>query len=105
VRFIKRKDKASPMLYQALVNNENLTTVKFRWFRPKVRAAGEEHYYTIELENASVCELQDVLPDTLDPNFASAQPREVVALTYQKITWTWELTGMTSYDDWTAPVA
>jgi type VI secretion system secreted protein Hcp len=104
IRFVKRKDKASPQLYQALVNNENLTKVVFKWFRPKVRAQGEEHYYTVELLNASVCELQDVLPDTLDPQYANATPRETVGLTYQTITWTWVLTGVTATDDWLSPV-
>jgi len=99
VRFVKRKDKASPQLYQALCENENLTKVVFKWYRPKVRASGEEHFYTVELKNASVTEIEDVLPDTLEQS--SSTPRETVQMTYQSITWTWVLTGLTSYDDWT----
>jgi type VI secretion system secreted protein Hcp len=104
VKFVKRKDKASPQLFQALVENELLTQVVFKWYRPKVKASGEEHYYTVELTDASISEIEDVLPDTLSPEHANATPRESIALTYQSITWTWVLTGVTAKDDWTAPV-
>lgn len=86
-------DKATPLLYRALVNNENLTRVILTFYRPD-RDGVPQIYYTVELRNASVVTISDRLLNT-----------EQVSFTYQTIIWTWTDGGITAEDDWEAPEA
>lgn len=85
-------DKATPLLYKALVMNENLTRVLLTFYRPD-RDGLPQLYYTVELRNANVVTVSDRLLNT-----------EQVSFTYQKIIWTWTDGGITAEDDWEAPV-
>lgn len=85
-------DKATPLLYNALVMNENLTRVLLTFYRPD-RDGVPVVYYTVELRNANVVTISDRLLNT-----------EQVSFTYQKIIWTWTEGGITAQDDWEAPV-
>jgi type VI secretion system secreted protein Hcp len=83
----KRIDKSSPVLLNALFNNENLPSVTVTLTRAGTAVA------TVKLTNASVSgrsEKGDI---------------EVISLTYQKIEWTWIDGGISAVDDWEAPVA
>lgn len=86
-------DKATPLLYNALVMNENLTRVILTFYRPD-RDGVPVVYYTIELRDANVVTISDRLLNT-----------EQVSFTYQKIIWTWTEGGITAEDDWEAPVS
>jgi type VI secretion system secreted protein Hcp len=85
--FTKQLDKTSPLLLNALVTNETLTSVLIGLLRNGQQVA------TIKLTNASVADYTDH-GDT-----------EHWSLTYQKIEWTWVDGGITASDDWEAPVA
>lgn len=85
--FTKQLDSTTPLLLNALVTNENLTSVLIGLLRNGQQVA------TIKLTNASVADYTDH-GDT-----------EHWALTYQKIEWTWVDGGITASDDWEAPVA
>jgi type VI secretion system secreted protein Hcp len=105
IKLTKRVDKATPLLYAALVNNESLK-LKVKFYRSDPTGTGSEiNYYTIELENAHVAEITDAYrypmsaADLNDDHY----PLEVVQFTYQKIVWTWNDGGVTGTDDWTAP--
>jgi type VI secretion system secreted protein Hcp len=104
----KDVDKSSPLLWNALTNNENLTTWSLQCFMPAVAAAGgtalEKQFYTIALTNANVAGIYEFMPDNLDPAKQSLSLREQVTFSYQKITWTWVDGGITASDDWEAPV-
>src|SRR5947207_9637941 len=82
----KELDKSTPLLAQALVTNENLTSVLFTFYR------GGNAYMTVKLTNASIS-------DRLEHGAT-----EQISFTYQKITWTWIDGGITAEDDWEAPV-
>jgi len=77
----------TPLLLNALVNNENLTSVLIGLLRNGQTVA------TIKLTNASAAQY-DEHGDTV-----------TVAFTYQKIEWTWVDGGVTAEDDWEAPVS
>ncbi len=93
ITITKCVDKATPLLYNVLVNNENLTTVTFRFYRT-AGDGGVEQYYTVELVNAAIAGIESAGRDT-----------EKVSFVYQKITWTWEDGGITAEDDWESPVS
>jgi type VI secretion system secreted protein Hcp len=100
ITIIKPIDKSTPLLMNALVTNENLTTIKFRMFT--VDAAGTTNYFTVELVNASVA---DILHESVGVGgSADPAPREHVSFVYQTIIWTFENGGITAQDDWTSPV-
>ena len=51
ITIVKPVDKSSPLLYRALVNNEQIFELSIEFWRPT--ESGKEHqYYTIKLNNA-----------------------------------------------------
>jgi type VI secretion system secreted protein Hcp len=85
---------ATPLLMNALVTNENLTSVVISFFKPGTTTVGT----IVKLTNASVADFSHSCMAT----YASC---EIVAFTYQKIEWTWVDGGTTSSDDWEPPNA
>jgi type VI secretion system secreted protein Hcp len=75
-----------PKFINALVSNENLTSVLIGLLRNGAQVA------TIKLTNASVSD------------YLQTDQGAQVTFTYQKITWTWVDGGITATDDWEAPV-
>ncbi len=104
----KPVDRSTPLLYTALINNENLTLWELRFWRPK--PAGrygvgvEQNHYTVRLTNAAIASIRLVMPNTFDPSNVSVPEYEEVSFTYQKIEWTWNDGGVTAMDDWQTPV-
>lgn len=92
VKITKRIDRSTPLLYTALVNNENLPDVTIRFYRTGP-TGGEQQYYTITLVNAAISEIRQSDINT-----------ESVSFVYQKIIWTWMDGGITAQDDWETPV-
>jgi type VI secretion system secreted protein Hcp len=100
ITITKEIDKSSPLLYQAFVRNENLTTVMFKFYRIGPHDV-EQLYFTIELLNASFA---DVVWDR-GPEQMQHKEREHISFCYQKIIWTWVLDGgITVEDDWETPI-
>lgn len=93
----KEIDKATPLLFKALTDNENVTTVLLEFFKTDPTTGKEVTYYTIELRNASIAGIQTQGP--------AAEVREQVSFVYQKIIWTWTDGGVTFEDNWTEEVA
>lgn len=95
----KAIDKSSPLLNLALVSGEQLTTVKFTFFRTSV-AGGKEVCYTIELTNALIVNIRLWKPSVKDPMAVAANfgEYEEVSLTYEKIIWTWTPDGIEAQD-------
>jgi type VI secretion system secreted protein Hcp len=88
ITITKELDKSSPLLINALVTNENLSTVEFTFYKPDGTA-----YMKEKLTNASIADRQQ------------HGAKETFSFTYQKIEWTWIDGGITAQDDWEAPVA
>jgi type VI secretion system secreted protein Hcp len=96
----KPVDKSTPKLLQALVTNEVLTAVLRAW-QPS-RTGKEFQYYTIELTNAAVSQVQSEMLNNQYPENMKHEIREHVSFTYQTITWTWMDGGITFQDTWGA---
>jgi type VI secretion system secreted protein Hcp len=99
--FRKTVDKSSPILQDVMSNNENLTEVHFKFWKPNTLTGAETQWFAIDLVNANIASLDLYHPDTLDSGAgsASAPDQEELSLTYQKIAWTYVDGGITSQDD------
>jgi type VI secretion system secreted protein Hcp len=99
----KEVDKASPLLYNALCNNEMITDWELQYWQPSP-AGTEKQHYTVKLTNASIASMHHVMPNNKHPDLTKFAEYEEVAFTYQKIEWTWTDGGITAQDDWESPV-
>ncbi|MBV6821719.1 Hcp family type VI secretion system effector [Pseudomonas sp. PD9R] len=96
-------DKASPLLLNALCSGELITQVEIKWYRTSAQGT-QEHYYTIELEDAIIVDIKDYMHNCQDPISAHFTHLEDVHFSYRKITWTHEVSGTSGSDDWRVPI-
>ena len=91
MKIVKMIDKASPLLHNALVTGEQLQ-VELNFFR--IASSGEEElYYTIELENAVLVDIQTRIENVTDPDNAHFSPMEELHINAATITWSHEPGG------------
>ena len=99
VTFTKVLDKSSPMIMQALATGEQIKNATFKFFRTS--SSGEqEHYYTIELEEALITDVTPWFPNCLDPANGSISHMEDVSMSYKLINETHEVAGTSGADSW-----
>ena len=102
----KEVDRASPLYLAALYNNEAFHTVHLNFFKPNPQGK-EELYFTITLTDAALVGLgrkpHPHKPSTGRQQFLTNELEEI-KLTFQKIDYTWTKGGISSSDDWDAPV-
>ena len=98
----KEVDKASPLLFRALTQNENISEWRLDFYRPS-RSRREFQFYTIELENASIGNIQTEMLDNSRPENRRQIEREYIQFYYQRISWTWQDGGISADDDWETP--
>ena len=100
----KELDQSSPLLYNALCTNENLTEWTLQFWAPQVKAGSgtgsEVQNFTVKLINANIASIDFRMPNNKDPALMKFGEYEEVAFTYQKIEWTWNDGGITAMDDW-----
>ncbi len=104
----KELDKSSPLLYNVLVNNENITKWELQFWTPQVGVGTgtgtEVQHYTVKLTNANIASIAFRMANNKHPELMKFAEYEEIAFTYQKIEWTWVKGGITAMDDWEAPV-
>jgi type VI secretion system secreted protein Hcp len=104
----KELDKSSPLLYNALVNNENIQEWELQFWTPQVKATEgmgtEVNHYTLKLTNANIASINFRMANNKHPDLMKFAEYEEVSFTYQKIQWTWNQGGITAEDDWEAPI-
>ncbi len=99
----KEIDRATPLLWQALVTSENILKFDLRFFQ--LDSAGKEvQFYTVQLENARIVDIRFEMLNNKYTENEQHKEREHVSFTYQRITWTFEDGGITAVDDWNAPI-
>ncbi len=100
----KELDKSTPLLYNALVTNENLTEVTLKFWTPQLRAtagtASEVQHFTIKLTNANIASIDFRMLNVKNPDLTKYAEYEEIAFTYHKIEWVWNDGGITAGDDW-----
>jgi len=93
VTIVKETDKATVRLYKAFLEGAAIVEMDIRFYRPD-QHGGEEHYYTIRLENARISSMRGFMPDLLNGDNADHGHMEKISFTYQTIIWTYEPDGM-----------
>ncbi len=88
VVITKYIDKSSPLLYQALVQQDVLDEVTLQFYRINAESQ-EEQYFQVTLEDAIIVSIQ--------PSYVHM---EEVSFVYQKITWTWAEDGISTWANW-----
>jgi type VI secretion system secreted protein Hcp len=100
----KELDKSSPLLYNALCTNENITEFELQFWTPQVGAVGgagtEKQHYTVKLTNVSIADIKFTMLNNKNPELMRYVEYEEVAFTYQKIEWIWNDGGIMSTDNW-----
>lgn len=92
----KELDKSSPLIFQALVNNEVFPSLEMTVFKANAKGV-EAPEYTIRLVNAKIVSVRLVQVD--------GKLAQEVSFTYQKFYWDWLDGGISAMDDWEAPLA
>ena len=100
----KELDRSTPLLYNVLVNNENISEWELQFWQPSATGAEKQHY-TVKLTNANIASISFRMANNKHPDLMKFAEYEEVAFTYQKISWTWNDGGISAEDDWEAPVA
>ena len=97
----KEIDRSTPLLYQALVNNESFPEVVLRFFAPDPKGLGNENQvYTIRLTNAIITSIVDDMANIKMAENSRIPLLEMISFTYQRIDWTWNDGAITSTDSW-----
>ncbi|ASR89744.1 MULTISPECIES: Hcp family type VI secretion system effector [Alcaligenes] len=102
ITLTKEIDKSSPKIFQAQCSGEQLSKVELEFYRISPKGT-EEKYYTIRLEKAVVTSSRTWVPNCLAPENRQFGHMEDIALTYEKIVWTWEPDGIEAEDSWLTP--
>lgn len=99
----KTLDQATPLLYNMLANNENITEWRLEYWQsqPRVR---EKLVYAVRLTNASIASIHHRVENVDNPEAVRLPAMEDIEFCYQKIEWTWVDGSITAMDDWEAPV-
>lgn len=92
-------DRALPLLYNALVTNETLTSVELKYYRSGEKGGGDAQFFTVKLTNASIASIRFVQPNSKSPDQARLGETAEIAFSYQKIEWTWNDGGIRAQDD------
>lgn len=98
----KELDRASPLLYQVICTNENLTDVRIE-FWTSTPTGQEKQHYTVRLTNANLSAVNFKMANIRNPKLQRLTEYEELSFTYQKIEWTWTEGGLTASDDWETP--
>jgi type VI secretion system secreted protein Hcp len=98
--FLKRIDKATPLIAKALCTNEVIVG-KFKFFRPNPTGDGTtQQFYTIDIAEGRIASQRQLSPNTIVPASTLEPPQEEVTIVFGSITWTYEDGGITHADTW-----
>jgi type VI secretion system secreted protein Hcp len=98
----KRIDKSTPLIAQALVENQKIDAV-FKFFRPSPLGDGTtQQFYTITIANGRLCSFKQISPDSIDPALSNRPELEEIGLVFHTITWTYNDGGIEAADSWDA---
>ncbi len=100
LKILKRIDKASPLLYKALTQNENIEGT-FKFFRPNPTGDGTtEQFFTVAIKEGNVAAIREVVNNTLDKALVDYPPMEEVTFVFRTINWTYTNGGVQHEDQW-----
>ena len=97
IRLLKRVDKSTPLIVQALAENQSCDAI-IRLFDVDPDSGVTRHFFTITITQGRIAALMPVVPSTLDAATASAPISESLSIAFGTIGFESE-TGSTAYED------
>jgi type VI secretion system secreted protein Hcp len=98
----KELDRSSPLLFAILCTNENIREARVDYWTATATGQEKQHF-TVRLTNANIASINFKMANVRSPKLGRRAEYEEIALTYQKIEWTWNDGGISAADDWEAP--
>lgn len=95
----KTIDKATPLINNALCSGELLKECRVEWYRTSAQGT-QEHFYTMELEDALIIGAEVLMPHCQDPGTAHLTQLEKVHFSYRRINWRHEVSRTMGSDEW-----
>ena len=99
----KAIDKATPLINNALCSGELLKICRVEWYRTSAQGI-QEHFYTMELEDAVIIGAEVLMPHCQDPDTAYLTQLEKVHFSYRRINWRHEVSRTMGSDEWSTEV-
>ncbi len=99
ITVTKPVDKATPLILQALVNNDRIEAT-LECIRPDPDTSAEQHYYTVELLNGSIAGIRQEMLNNKYPENAPLPIMEKITFTYQIVERRWEPKPTVARDIW-----
>lgn len=100
----KELDKSSVILYDMLINNENITEWELQFWTPNLRSTSgsgvEKQHYSVKLTNARIVDISFHMLNNKNPDLTRYAEYEEIAFTYEKIKWIWVDGGIVTEGDW-----
>jgi len=94
----KQVDQTSPLLYLTLADNQDVDLL-IRFYQ--LNGAGQEvNVYTIQTIEGRTVNVQEFMPDQVDPFNTTDGFHDACAFVYGTIRWTWEEGGVTYQMNW-----
>ncbi|MNF73232.1 MULTISPECIES: Hcp family type VI secretion system effector [unclassified Pseudomonas] len=100
----KAIDKATPLINNALCSGELLKICRVEWYRSSAQGI-QEHFYTMELEDAVIIGAEVLMPHCQDPGTAHLTQVEKVHFSYRRIYWRHEVSRTMGSDEWSTEVS
>jgi type VI secretion system secreted protein Hcp len=95
----KMIDKSSPLIFNALCTGESLGICRLDYYRTSSHGT-QENYYTVELEDALIVGIEEIMPHCQDLSTAHFMPQETVHIAYRRITKRHEVCRTMGADEW-----
>ncbi len=99
---VKLVNKGSPLLFQALVTHQTLSTVDIMIWTPAATGT-ETRLLTYTLTDATVVSIRPWMPNKSDPSTRDYPPAEEVSFAYRSIQVTFHDGNITATDTWSSP--
>ncbi|KGT87006.1 hypothetical protein NG99_24300 [Erwinia typographi] len=95
----KSLDSSSSYLYQFVSSGKRLKSAELKFYR--INYAGqEEEYFNIFLENARITSVVPWMEDVKDMDYAHQDHKELIEMSYEKITWKYLDGNIVHSDSW-----
>lgn len=92
-------DKSTPLINIALCTGELLTECRLEWYRTTAQGV-QEHFYTLELEDALIVGADVLMPHCQDASTAYLTQLEKIHFSYRRIYWRHEIGRTMGCDEW-----
>lgn len=96
VEIRKPIDKSTPLLAQAINENEKLECTFFLY--RTAQTGGNELYFKMKLTDATISDIRLFCPNSISHN--ETQPQESISFKYASITWEHVMGGTSAYSIW-----